>query len=111
MGCCGAYCRTCKVLLLGVCKGCKLGYTDGTRDINKAKCKMKVCCVGKNLNSCADCEKYCECDIIGNFLKNKGYKYIKYKQALDYIRKEGYELFFSFADEWENAYGKYKKDG
>ena len=46
IGCCAAYCKTCPPLILGQCKGCKLGYDDGERKIAKAKCKIKVCCFG-----------------------------------------------------------------
>ena len=44
IGCCGAYCRTCKSLIEGFCKGCKLGYDEGERDIYQSKCKTKICC-------------------------------------------------------------------
>ena len=44
IGCCGAYCKTCRMASTGSqCKGCKLGYEEGQRDINKAKCKIKTC--------------------------------------------------------------------
>jgi len=29
IGCCGAYCKTCKAFIDGSCKGCKLGYQEG----------------------------------------------------------------------------------
>ena len=32
-----------------LCKGCKIGYDTGERDIAKAKCAMKVCCVRRGL--------------------------------------------------------------
>ena len=40
--CCAAYCRTCPPLIVGQCKGCKLGYDDGERKIAKAKCRIKA---------------------------------------------------------------------
>lgn len=40
IGCCGAYCGTCRALLDKTCKGCKLGYDDGKRDIRAARCAM-----------------------------------------------------------------------
>jgi len=43
IGCCGVYCKTCPPLIEHYRKGCKLGYDTGKRDINDAKCKMKVC--------------------------------------------------------------------
>lgn len=108
IGCCGAYCGTCKVFKENLCKGCKLGYADGTRDISKARCKMKVCCIKKQLNSCADCDEYDSCDIIQSFYKKNGYKYKKYNEAIDFIRSNGYEKFLKIADDWKMQYGKYQ---
>jgi hypothetical protein len=31
VGCCGAYCKTCKPFIEGTCKGCKLGYENKER--------------------------------------------------------------------------------
>lgn len=108
IGCCGAYCGTCKELKFGRCKGCKLGYLDGSRDIEKAKCKMKVCCIKKNYDSCAACSEINTCHVITEFYSKKGYKYKKYKQATDFIISNGYDNFLEIADTWKNAYGKYK---
>jgi hypothetical protein len=107
IGCCGAYCKTCKPYIEGFCKGCKLGYDEGERDINKAKCFMKVCCFKeKMLETCADCPDYLKCKIIHNFYSKNGYKYKKYKQAIEFIRKNGYSRFIKLADKWKGAYGK-----
>ena len=107
LGCCGAYCRTCKVYHQKLCAGCKLGYADKTRDLAKAKCKIKVCCITKEYSSCADCTEYETCAVIQPFHNHDGYKYGKYKQAVAYIRDNGYETFFKIADGWDNACGKY----
>jgi hypothetical protein len=65
IGCCGAYCGTCRALLDKTCKGCKLGYDDGERDIRAARCAMKRCCLmEKKLETCADCQEYEGCAII-----------------------------------------------
>jgi hypothetical protein len=108
IGCCGAYCRTCKVKKENLCQGCKLGYADGSRDILKAKCKIKICCIRNKYNSCADCDDYDACDIIQGFYKKNGYKYKKYKEALDFIKANGYEEFIKIANTWKMQYGKYK---
>jgi len=107
IGCCGAYCGTCKVKKENLCHGCKIGYASSTRDISKVKCKMKVCCLEKQYNSCADCGKYVSCNIIQGFFEKKGYKYKKYKEALDFIKANGYKKFMTIADEWKMQYGKY----
>lgn len=105
IGCCGAYCKTCRPFKEGYCKGCKLGYGEEKRNIKDAKCKMKVCCFKKNLETCADCSDYLECKIILNFHSKKGYKYKKYKQSIEFIRKNGYAEFLKAVSKWKCAYG------
>lgn len=107
IGCCGAYCRTCPAFREQVCKGCKIGYENGEREISKAKCKIKVCCINNKYQSCADCNEYAACTTVNGFYNKNGYKYGKYKQATEFIRKNGYDAFFEIADNWKNAHGKY----
>jgi hypothetical protein len=109
IGCCGAYCKTCRVFTSGVCRGCKHGYDTGARDIQKAKCAMKVCCIGKGYQACADCTDYDSCAILRGFYQRNGYKYQKYRQAADCIRSGGYDAFLKIADRWTGAYGKYPR--
>jgi hypothetical protein len=109
VGCCGAYCGTCRAYKDNTCLGCKIGYQDGNRDISRAKCKIKICCIEKGYLSCADCSDYNSCTIIQSFLGKNGYKYKKYKEALDFIIANGYEEFIEIADTWKMQYGKYKK--
>lgn len=59
-----------------------------------------------NLDTCADCSKLNDCQIINEWYDHAGYKYKKYKEAIQFIRKRGYSEFIRFADEWEGAYGK-----
>jgi hypothetical protein len=108
VGCCGAYCGTCKVIKENLCRGCKLGYAEGARDLSKATCSIKVCCIGKQYNSCADCPEYDSCDDIQGFYQKNGAKYKKYKEALDFIRENGYAAFIKLADGWKMQYGKYR---
>ena len=105
VGCCGAYCKTCRPFKEGYCKGCKLGYKDGKRNIKDAKCKMKVCCFKKNIETCADCFDYPECKIILEFHSKNGFKYKKYEQSIEFIRQNGYAEFLRMASRWDYAYG------
>ncbi len=109
IGCCSAYCGTCRALKDGACKGCKLGYDDGMRDIRAARCAMKRCClIEKKFETCADCPGYEACKIIQDFFNKKGYKYKKYRQSLEFIRKYGYQKFIQSARSWKCAYGRLK---
>ena len=69
---------------------------------------MKVCCIQKGLDTCADCESYPTCTIIQTFYSKKSYKYKKYKEATLFIRDKGYCDFLEVANRWKNQYGKYK---
>jgi hypothetical protein len=110
IGCCGAYCKTCRESSTGSnCLGCKLGYESGQRDLNKAKCRIKLCCFrDRGLETCADCPDYPACNIIFSFHDKSGYKYKKYKQSIDFIRENGYEEFLEIAGNWTGPYGRLK---
>ncbi|MEX1307127.1 MAG: DUF3795 domain-containing protein [Eubacteriales bacterium] len=108
IGCCGAYCGSCRAYRDKTCKGCKLGYADGTRDLKKAKCKIKRCCVGKGYISCADCLAYDRCETIQRFHQHEGYKYGKYRKAIALIKAKGYDEYLKIAKKWTHAYGKFE---
>jgi len=59
-------------------------------------------------DSCADCSKIDSCPIIENLYSKNGYKYKKYKEAIEFIKQNGYEDFIHLADNWNGAYGKLK---
>jgi hypothetical protein len=108
IGCCGAYCKACKPFNEGFCKGCKIGFDTAERDINKAKCKIKLCCFrDKKMDTCADCNEIETCQIIGSWYNKKGSKYKKYKEGIYFIKEHGYSEFICIAEKWKNAYGKY----
>lgn len=106
IGCCGAYCKRCRAYRVA-CKGSKIGYDAGERDIAKARCKIKLCCLAQQVDTCADCSPYMVCGTLGALYGKAGYKYGKYKQALDSIRENGYGAFLAIADRWTGAYGKH----
>lgn len=84
-----------------------MGYEDNEREISKARCKIKVCCISHHHQSCSDCSEYAECSILNSFYSKNGYKYRKYKQATEFIKKNGYTAFLVIADKWLNAHGKF----
>jgi len=114
-GCCGAYCRTCmeqqkeKYPDERTCRGRKLGYEHGERDLSKAKCEIKVCCFReRGLETCADCPD-CPCEIQGKFWGKRGWKYGQYKKQLEFIKDNGYEEYLKSANEWKGPHGKLER--
>jgi hypothetical protein len=107
IGCCGAYCGTCPEYRKARCRGCKIGYESGERDIRRARCRMKICCIEKGLETCADCDDYVGCRNIREFYGKNAYKYRKYREATLFIRERGYQAFLEIATGWEKQYGKY----
>lgn len=106
IGCCGAYCKPCRAHREGSCRGCKLGYETGKRDINKAKCKIKVCCFKeRRLETCADCPEY-PCEILKEFWSKKGWKYKQLRKQVEFIRSNGYKEFLNKANKWKNCRGR-----
>lgn len=106
IGCCGAVCKTCPPYKNNICRGCKIGYENNSRDINKAKCKIKVCCLRNGLETCGDCKNYSSCITIQSLYVKKGYKYKKYKETMEYIRTHGYEELLKKTVTWKLAYGR-----
>jgi hypothetical protein len=107
IGCCGTYCKTCKPFIDGFCKGCRIGYEDGKRDINKAKCIIKLCCMKeKGYEMCADCGEFSSCDKIKTKFGKEKYNFKKCMQCLDFIKKNGYSKFIKIAENWKGPYGK-----
>jgi hypothetical protein len=106
IGCCAAVCATCPPYLDGVCRGCKVGYDTGARHLDRAKCRIKVCCLRKGLVSCGDCGDFDTCSSLQGLYSKNGYKYRKYRQSMEFIRRYGYERFLEQAAEWTKAYGK-----
>ena len=107
IGCCGAYCKTCRSFVLGSCKGCKLGYDEGRRNIARARCRIKVCCFGeKKLETCAECSECGDCVILAAFHGKNWPEYAKYKESLEFVRVHGYPEFCKRAKDWRAAHGR-----
>jgi len=109
VGCCGAYCGPCLTVNGAICKGCKLGYDTGIRDLNNARCAIKRCCLlEKKIDTCADCPDYEDCRTIRGLFEKNGYKYGRYKESIEFIRQNGYPAFITAARSWKRAYGRLK---
>jgi hypothetical protein len=107
IACCGAYCKTCKPFTDGYCRGCKIGYESGERDLGRAKCEIKICCFKNNkFETCSDCKKYPNCSIFNNRFRIGSYNHKKYQEALSFINKHGYDKFILMANKWKSSTGK-----
>ena len=91
---CGLYCGACPKHLKGKCPGC--------HNNEKASwCKVRKCCIEKNIGSCADCNEFenvKDCKLLNNFLaKVFAVLFNSDRHAcLDMIKAEGYENFAKF---------------
>lgn len=110
IGCCGAFCATCRERTEGRCLGCTAGYETGDRDIARAKCRIKICCIGKLGfgSSCADCPDFSRCSTLQGFYEKSGCKYKKYRESLEFIRANGDAAFLEIAKSWKGPYGRLK---
>ena len=104
IGCCGAYCRTCREYMVS-CKGCSTGYADGSRELSKARCAIKKCCLSSGQITCSDCSSFDSCPTVQGFY-SKGYKYSRYQASAQFIRSHGYRSFAQAASAWTSASGK-----
>jgi hypothetical protein len=71
---------------------------------------MKVCCFKeRKFETCADCPDYSTCKIIHGFYDKRGYKYKKYKQSIEFIRKNGIQILNRLMNDGWNGkwYGPY----
>ena len=107
IGCCGAYCKTCRAFRDGHCRGCRLGYDTGQRDLSRAKCRMKLCCmVERHLDTCAECDDFSSCTILQEWYGKASGKYRRYKESAEYVREHGSDRFVEIADGWKDACGR-----
>jgi len=67
---------------------------------------MKVCCLERGLETCADCPELHTCETMTVFFNKKGYKYHRYRAATEFIRAHGCTAFLAQADAWRGAYGR-----
>ena len=64
IACCGLYCPACGKFRKGKCPGC-------ARNDKASWCKVRTCCMEKQIASCADCDEFAdpaECKKFDNFM-------------------------------------------
>jgi hypothetical protein len=107
IGCCGAYCKTCRSFIREKCNGCKIGFDTKERNINMSRCKVKLCCFRDyKFDTCADCTKLNSCNIMEKWYKKNGGKYSMYKKLLEFIKDTGYSKYISIANNWKREFGE-----
>ena len=106
---CGLYCAECARFKAGNCAGC--------RENIKAKwCKIRICCLEKNIENCAQCNEYsdtrmCKCH---NSITGKVFSVLLNSNrhaCIDHIRKNGAEQFtvFMTKQKWVSFPRKHKQ--
>jgi deoxyhypusine synthase len=94
---CGLYCGACPKFLKGKCPGC-------IKNEKASWCKVRKCCMQKNIASCADCDEFenaKECKLHNNFMAKLFaliFKSDRYA-CLELINENGYENFAKFMAE------------
>lgn len=87
---CGLYCGACRSYLSEKCPGCK-------ENVKATWCKVRLCCMENNLQSCADCMtiELMECRKYNNFIsKAFGLIFNSDRSAcIARIRERGYDDF------------------
>ena len=88
---CGLYCGACPRFLKEKCYGCR-GNDKATW------CKLRTCCMGKNIASCADCSEFSDvmaCEKYNNFMARIfGFVFNSNRSAcIRRIKAVGYDKF------------------
>ncbi|MBU1343752.1 MAG: DUF3795 domain-containing protein [Proteobacteria bacterium] len=88
---CGLYCGSCGKFQKGNCRGC-------LENKKASWCKVRTCCLEKNIASCADCNEFDDvmaCKKYNNFMaKLFGFVFNSDRAAcIDEIKEKGHEQF------------------
>jgi len=67
---------------------------------------MKVCCIERGLVACGECPELDSCSTMAAFFNHASYKYRKYREATEFIRRHGWAEFVKQAGTWTGAYGR-----
>jgi hypothetical protein len=91
---CGLFCTNCRSYQNGKCPGCQ-GNAKATW------CKVRSCCMGKGIKSCADCTEYAntmDCKKFNNFVSKMFAFVFRSDRAasIEMIKKNGYENYAKF---------------
>lgn len=94
---CGIYCATCSKYKKGKCPGC-------AKNGKATWCKIRHCCIEKNISSCAECNEFSDvkdCKKFDNFV-SKMFEFVfksDRKAGIRMIKENGYEEFAKYMAE------------
>jgi len=94
---CGLYCAACGKYKKGKCPGC-------AKNEKASWCKIRKCCIEKEINSCAECDEYThamDCKMFDNFIA-KMFEFVfksDRKAGIEMIREKGYDEFARYMAE------------
>jgi hypothetical protein len=88
---CGLYCGACRKYLVDKCPGCR-------ENEKAAWCKIRLCCIEKEIKSCADCDEFrnvMDCKKYNNFMARIfGLIFRSDRKAcIQVIKDKGYDTF------------------
>lgn len=90
---CGLYCAECYKYKKGKCPGCKM-------NTKASWCKVRTCCINKDIASCADCPEQGResCKYFNNFMaKFFGFVFNSDRgKAIELIKSKGYKDFADY---------------
>lgn len=91
---CGLYCTNCRSFISGKCPGC-------SENTKATWCKIRSCCMAKNIKSCADCSEFSnprECKKFNNLVSKLFALVFRSDRAasIEWIKKEGYENYAAY---------------
>ena len=96
---CGLYCGSCGKYLKGKCPGC-------AENEKATWCKIRKCCIEKEIKSCSDCDEFsdvADCKKFDNFVA-KMFEFVfksDRKAGVKMIKESGYEEFAKYMAENE----------
>lgn len=105
---CGLYCANCSKQLKGKCPGCQ-------KNEKASWCKIRSCCMEKNIASCAECQEYIfpnDCKKYNNvFARVIGFvSNTDRSKCIEMIRKEGADKFvLTMTENGKMSFPKSKK--
>ncbi len=91
---CGLYCGACTRFKKSKCPGCE-------QNTKASWCKIRTCCIEKNIASCAQCDEFTDVKVCRKFTNpvSKLFEFVfrsDRRKGIEHIRQKGPEAFAQF---------------